>query len=172
MKTTITLGLAIIGLSQSAVAQSAQAANCLSVVQAEALVTYLLPKAVDAGRTKCAASLPASSPLMIQNSERLAKYRAASETAWPRAKNAVNVLAGGTLPPDMDDALLRPIADAMFTQLIGNGIKPKDCAVIGKIYGDLEPMPSSNLASLAITIVQATAKDGKKQDIPICITPA
>jgi len=172
MKTTIAIGLAMIGLSQSAVAQSVQAANCLSTVQAEALVTYLLPKAVDASRTKCAASLPASSPLMIQNSERLARYRAASETAWPGARNAVNVLAGQKLPPNMDDALLRPIADAMFAQLIGNGIKSKDCAVIGKIYGDLEPMSPSNIASLAITIVQATARDGKKQDIPICKAPA
>jgi len=172
MMSKITLGLAIMGLSQSAVAQSTQAANCLSVVQAEALVTYLLPKAVDASRTKCATSLPVTSPLMIRNSDRLAKYRAASESAWPQAKNAVNVLAGAKLPPDMDDALLRPIADAMFTQLISQEIKPKDCATIGKIYGDLEPMPSANLASLAITIVQATAKDGEKQDIPICKTPA
>jgi len=172
MKTTITIGLAMLGMSQPALAQSLQAANCLSVVQAEALVTYLLPKAVDASRTKCAASLPASSPLMIQNSERLAKYRVASETAWPQAKNAVNVLAGAKLPTDMDDALLRPIADAMFTQLISKEIKSKDCATIGKIYGDLESMPSTNLASLAITIVQATAKDGEKQDIPICKAPA
>ncbi len=172
MKTKLTIGLAMLSLTQSAAAQSAGPAACLSVVQAEALVTYLLPKAVDAGRAKCSASLPASSPLMVKNSQQLTKYRVASESAWPQAKNAVNVLAGDKLPPGMDDALLRPIADAMFTQLIGNEIKPKDCATIGKIYGDLEPMPSTNLASLLITIVQATAKDGKKQDIPICKTPA
>ncbi len=109
---------------------------------------------------------------MIKNSERLAKYRVASETAWPQAKNAVNVLAREKLPPEIDDELLRPIADAMFTQLIGNEIKPKDCALIGKIYSDLEPMPSTNLASLAITILQAATKDDEKQDIPICKAPA
>ncbi|WP_373492552.1 hypothetical protein [Parasphingorhabdus sp.] len=168
MKTKITIGLAMLSLSQGAAAQSTAPAACLSVVQAEALVTYILPKAVDASRAKCAASLPANAPLMIKNSQQLAKYRTASESAWPQARNAVNVLAGDKLPPDMDDALLRPIADAMLTQLIGNEIKPKDCQAIGKIYGDLEPMPSANLASLVITIVQATAKDGKKQDIPIC----
>lgn len=168
MKTKITIGLAMLSLSQGAVAQSTAPAACLSVVQAEALVTYILPKAVDASRAKCSASLPANAPLMIKNSQQLAKYRTASESAWPQAKNAVNVLAGDKLPPDMDDALLRPIADAMLTQLIGNEIKPKDCQTIAKIYGDLEPMPSANLASLVITIVQATAKDGKKQDIPIC----
>lgn len=172
MKSKLTIGLALFGLTQSAVAQSAEPAYCLSVAQAEALVTYLLPKAVDASRVKCSASLPATSPLMIKNSERLAEYRAASELAWPQAKNAVNVLAKEKLPPEMDDALLRPIADALFTQLIGNEIKPKDCALIGKIYGDLAPMPSANLASLAITIVQAATKDDEKQDIPICKAPA
>lgn len=172
MKAEITIGLAMLSLTQAAAAQTAGPAACLSVVQAEALVTYILPKAVDASRTKCAANLPANAPLMIANSPQLAKYRAASETAWPQAKKAVNVLAGDKLPPNMDDALLRPIADAMVTQLISNEIKPKDCATIGKIYGDLAPLPSANLASLLITVVQATAKDGKKQDIPICKAPA
>lgn len=168
MKANLALGLAIIGLTQSAVAQAAEPARCLSVAQAESLVTYLLPKAVDASRTKCSASLPPTSSLLIANSQQIAKYRAASETSWPRAKTAVMVLAGDKLPPGMDDALLRPIADAMFTQLIGQEIKPKDCALIDKIYGDLEPLPSANLASLAVTIVQASAKEDKKQNIPIC----
>ncbi len=50
MKSKLTIGLVLFGLTQSAVAQSAEPAYCLSVAQAEALVTYLLPKAVDASR--------------------------------------------------------------------------------------------------------------------------
>ncbi len=172
MKSKFALALAVFGLGQSAMAQTAEPARCLSVKQAEALVTYLLPKAVDASRTKCSASLPATSPLMIPNSERLAQYRAASETSWPQARNAVKLLAGANFPMEMDDALLRPIADALFTQLIGAEIKPKDCELIGKIYGDLAPMPSANLASLAVTVVLATAKDDRKRGIPVCKAPA
>lgn len=172
MNRSLTAGLAIFGLVHSATAQATQVEQCLSVAQAEALVTYLLPTAVQASRSKCAATLPATSSLLKENSAQLAKYRAASEGAWPKAKSAVSVLAGEKLPPEIDDALLRPIADAMFSQLIGEEIKPKDCNMIAKIYSDLEPMPSSNLASLAITIVQAATKDDKKQDIPICKAPA
>ena len=172
MKSNLALALAVFGLGQPAIAQSADPVKCLTIPQAEALVTYLLPKAVDASRAKCSASLPATSPLMIDNSRRLAQYRAASESAWPQAKRAVSLLAGEALPPEIEDALLRPIADAMFSQLIGQGIKPKDCVMIDKIYADLEPMPSRNLASLAITIVQATAKDDRKPGIPICKAPA
>ena len=82
------------------------------------------------------------------------------------------MIAGEKLPPEIDDALLRPITDAMFTSLIGEEIKPKDCALIAKIYQELEPMPSSNLASFAVAIVQAATKDDEKQDIPICKAPA
>mgnify|MGYP003627925332 FL=1 len=165
-------GLALAGLSQSVSAQTAPMPKCVSVAQAEALVTYLLPTAVQASRNKCAATLPAATSLLKENSEQLAKYRAASEAAWPRAKGAVALLAGEKLPSEIDDTLLRPITDAMFTSLIGEEIKPKDCDLIAKIYHDLEPMPSSNLASLAISIVQAATKDDKKQDIPICKAPA
>ena len=168
MKIRVPVALALLGMAQSAVAQTSEPAKCLSVDQAEALVTYILPKAIDASRAACSTSLSASSALMIDNSERLANYRIASESAWPKAKSAVTILAGDKLPPDMDDALLRPIADAMFSKLIGEEIKPKDCALINKIYGDLEPMPAANLASLAITIVQASTKDGKKRGIAIC----
>jgi len=172
MKKTLMTCLSILGLAHSASAQAAQVEQCLSVAQAEALITYILPTAVQASRDKCAATLPATAPLMKENSEQLAKYRAASESAWPQAKGAVSTLAGEKLPADIDDTLLRPIADAMFTQLIAEEIKPKDCSLIDKIYGDLEPMPSSNLASLAITIVQAATKEDKKQNIPICKAPA
>ncbi len=165
-------GLSLVGLAHAATAQATQIEQCLSVAQAEALVTYILPTAVQASRTKCAASLPVTTPLLKENSAQLAKYRAASESAWPQAKSAVSVLAGDKLPAEIDDALLRPIADAMFSQLIGQEIKPKDCGLIAKIYSDLEPMPSANLASLAITIVQAATKDDKKQNIPICKAPA
>lgn len=172
MKKNYMVGLAIFALTHSAAAQAVQVEKCLSVAQAEALVTYLLPTAVQASRSKCAASLPATASLLRENSQQLAKYRAASEGAWPQARSAVSVLAGEKLPPEIDDTLLRPIADAMFTQLIGEEIKPKDCSLIAKIYSDLEPMPSSNLASLAISIVQAATKNDEKQDIPICKAPA
>jgi len=168
----LALGGAILSLLHAGSLQAADTEKCLTIEQAEALVTYLLPKGVEASRTQCADSLPASSALMVSNSEQLAKYNAASEGAWPAAKSAVGVLAGDKLPTDIDDALLRPIADAMFTQMIAKEIKAKDCSLINKIYSDLEPMPPTNIASLAITIVQAATKDDEKQDIPICQAPA
>ena len=166
------LGAAVISLAHAGAVQAAESENCLTVAEAEALVTYLLPKAVEASRDRCANSLPASAPLLMENSEQLARYNAASAAAWPAARDAVGVIAGNDFPAELDDEILRPIADAMFSQMIGEEIKPKDCALIDKIYSDLEPMPTANLASLTITIVREATKGDKKQDIPICKGPA
>lgn len=168
----LALGSAIVAIMQGGIAQAQESKPCLTVVQAQALITYLLPKAVDAGRSKCGATLSPTSRLMANNSEQLARYKAASEEAWPMARKAVDVMAGDRLPPETDDALVRPIADAMFTQMIGKEIKPKHCATIDKVYSDLSPMPSANIASLAVTIIQAATEGDKDQDIPICKAPA
>ncbi|QJB68219.1 hypothetical protein [Parasphingorhabdus halotolerans] len=166
----IALGGALVGLISATTAQATTVQKCLTVPQAEGLVTYLLPTAVEATRTKCATTLPATAALLKPNSEQLAKYKAAAQTAWPKAKAAVGVLAGDQLPRGISDDFLRPMADAMFTQMIGSEIKPKDCAIIDKIYSSLEPMPSANLATLAIAIVQESIKEDKAQKIPICKT--
>lgn len=164
----ISTTVALLSLSHGAIVHAANKEKCLNEEQAEALVTYLLPKAVEASRQQCATALPITASLLMENSEQLARYNAASETAWPQARAAVNVIAGGELPAELDDKLVRSISDAMFTQMISGEIKPDDCATIDKIYTDLEPMPSANLASLAVTILQAATKNDEKPDIPIC----
>ena len=167
MKNITAASVAVLALANSSILHAQTSDSCLSINQAEALVTYVLPKAVEASRSQCGSTLSATAPLMMENSEQLAKYRAASEAAWPEAKEAVNVIANNKMPAGLDDAFLKPVADALFTQLISEEIKPKDCALIDKLYTDLEPMPSANLASLAVTILQEATKDDGKQDIPI-----
>ncbi|MEP2988991.1 MAG: hypothetical protein ABJN65_13455 [Parasphingorhabdus sp.] len=166
------LGTAILGLTQPSVAYAQVAEKCVQPEQAAALISYILPKAIEAAKSKCEPSLSIDSTLMEVNSERFASYQAASEAAWPKAKEAVNIIGGDKLPGDIDDSLLKPLADAIFTGMIAEQIKPKDCALIDQIYTDLAPMPSSNIASLTVTIIQAATKDDKKADLPICKTPA
>lgn len=165
------LGTAIFGMVQSGIAQAQEPKKCIPPVQAEALITYMLPKAVKAAQSKCGLALPSRSALMQEQSERLIEYQKASEKAWPNAKAAVSAIAGDKFPGELDDELIKPLADAIFIGLITEEIKPKDCGLIDKIYGDLAPMPSSNIASLTVTIIQAATKDEKKSNLPICKAP-
>ncbi len=172
MKQKMATAIAVLAMLQANVAHAAETApKCLSTVQAEALIMYLLPKAVDASRDRCAAVLPIDSALMAENSNRLEEYDAASESAWPQAREALAVISDDKVPAELDDRLVRPIADLIATTMIGDAINPRDCRVIDKIYGDLEPMPSRNLASLAVTIIQVSTKDDANTDIPICKAP-
>ncbi len=168
----LTLAVTILGLAQPSIAFAQVAEKCIQPEQAAALISYILPKAVEAAKSKCEPSLSIDSALMEINSERLASYQAASEAAWPKAKGAVNIIGGEKLPGDIDDTLLKPLADAIFTGMITEEIKAKDCALIDKIYADLAPMPSSNIASLTVTIIQAATKDDKDANLPICKAPA
>lgn len=167
----IIFGTAIIGLLHSNIAAAQVAEKCVQPEQAEALIAYMLPKAVVAAQSKCSSVLPTRSALMEDGSERLGEYQAASEAAWPKAKEAVSVIGGEKLPDGIDDSLLKPLTDAIFTGMITDQIKSKDCALIDKIYTDLAPMPSSNIASLTVTIIQAATKEDDKSDLPICKAP-
>lgn len=164
--TTVTLGLI-----HSNIAQAQDNRKCLQPGQAEALITYVLPKAIEAAQSKCSSVLPAESSLMESDSDRLSEYQTASDAAWPKAKEAVSAISGDKLPADIDDALLKPLTDSIFTGMISDEIKPKDCPTIDKIYSDLAPLPSSNIASLTVTIIQAATKDDENSSLPICKAP-
>jgi hypothetical protein len=166
------VGAAILGLVQSNIAQAQEPDKCVPPAQAEALITYILPKAVKAARSKCSLILPTQAALMEENSERLTNYQIASEAAWPKAREAVKAIAGEKIPRDIDDTILKPMTDAIFIGMISQEIKSKNCALIDKIYTDLAPMPSTNIASLTVTIIQAAAKDDDKTNLPICKPPA
>ena len=166
------LGTAMFVLMSSNIAQAQTIEKCVQPDQAEALITYILPKAIEAAQTKCGSSLPARSALMENNSERLSQYRTASDAAWPKAREAVEIIGGEKLPGEIEDSLFKPLTDAIFSGMISAEIKPKVCSLIDKIYSDLAPMPSSNIASLTVTIIQAATKDGEKDSLPICKSPA
>jgi hypothetical protein len=168
----LALSGAALCMMNAAVVQAKQANQCISVEQAEAMVMYLLPQAVDASQKQCANNLPATATLLQTDSEQLEAYKAAAETAWPSAKHAFVALVESEFLANAGDELLRPLANVMMSQLINKEIKAKDCKLIDKIYSDLAPLLSANIAGLAITIFQASSEDDTKPDIPICKDPA
>ena len=158
----------VLSLMHATGGQAQEKSKCVRADEAKAMVSYLLPHAVDAARSKCSTTLSAEAALLQENSEQLAKYRAASENAWPDAKMAFQVMAGDKFPMDLDDAALKPFAGVLIAGMIQSEIKAKDCGLIDRIYTDLEPMPSANLASLVVNILIETMKNDKDTKLPIC----
>ncbi len=168
MRKTIATFAAIAALISTTAAKAADAAQCVPPEKAEALVTYLLPAAVKAVQSKCSLNLAADAPLMQIDSAQYQKYVSAADAAWPEAKSVIGVIAGERLPEGVDVDTLRPFIEAMVPALLGNEIKAKDCGTIDRVYGLLEPLPTSNLSSLAVMLAMLGSKDDKDSKFNIC----
>lgn len=162
---------AAIALLSGTTVQAAEPGQCMSPETAESLITYVLPVALDAARNKCASSLPATAALLQTDSAQMQRYVEASQKAWPEAGTAIGLLVGQDLPENMDVEALRPFIDAMIPAMLTKEIKEKDCPSIDKVYKLLEPLPTSNIASLTVMLVQLGNNDkegSEKSAFNIC----
>lgn len=162
---------AVLALLNATALQAAEAEQCMTPETAESLITYVLPVALDAARNKCASSLPATAALLQVDSAQMQRYVADSQDAWPKASTAIGLLVGQDLLENMEVNAFRPFIDAMIPAMLTKEIKEKDCPSIDKVYGLLEPMPTSNIASLTVMLVQLgnnDKEDGKKSSFNIC----
>lgn len=165
---------AMIALLSATSLQAAEAKQCIPAETAESLITYVLPGALNAVRTKCSTSLPATAPLLQVDSAQMQKYETASQEAWPEASTAIGLIVGEDLPEDMEMDVMRPFIDAMIPAMLAQEIKSKDCPTIDKVYGLLEPMPTANLAGLTVMLIQLGGNDeaeDKKDPFNICKAP-
>lgn len=154
----------IAGLLCTTSAQAGEAAQCLPPEKAEALFSYALPIVIGTARTQCADILPASAPLLREDSRQFQKYVTASDEAWPDAKDTIAIFTDNKLPADLDLDSLRPFVEAMIPAMLADEIKPKHCSTINRFYELLEPMPAQNLAAMTVMLVQLTAEDKKQPD--------
>lgn len=174
MLNKISAAAAIIALLNTASLHAAEAKQCIPPETAESLVTYVLPSALGAVRTKCMNSLPTTAALLQTDSAQMQKYEEASLKAWPEAATAIRSMVGQDLPENMEMDALRPFLDAMIPAMLAQEIKTQDCPTIDKVYGLLEPMPTENLASLTVMLAQLGSddqKEGRKDPFNICKAP-
>ncbi len=158
----ISAASAAIALVSATSAQAAETKPCIPAETAESLITYILPGALGAVRTKCSNSLPASAALLQVDSEQMQRYQYDSERAWPKASTAIGLMVGQDFPENLEMDAMRPFVDAMIPAMLAQEIKAKDCPTIDKVYGLLEPMPTANLAGLTVMLAQLGSNDGKE----------
>jgi hypothetical protein len=151
--------------------QAAETENpCVPPDEAAALMITLAPDAVRAVGAACAQALPPTALVRQTSGPFLDKYQAEADASWPKAKLAIDKIAGGKgLPLDPD--AMRPIISALILPAITKGVKAKDCVAVDHIVALLAPLPPRNVAELLVTILElktANEKPGKKSDVPIC----
>lgn len=168
---------AVLALAMAAVLASpaqAQRRACVTAPEAEALALVAIPQIIRETGRVCAARLPAASLVRRGDGPFLARYDAAADQAWPRARAAVGKLALGLADGLLDSDFARPLLVSLIApQLVGR-IDVADCGMIDRLVTQLEPLPPRNVAAIVVTSLSYLKKQrtaGKRidaPDLPLC----
>lgn len=147
----------------------AQQRACVTAPEAEALTLVALPQIIRETGRVCAARLPSASLVRRADGPFLARYDAAADQAWPRARAAVGKLALGLADGLLDSDFARPLLVSLIApQLVGR-IDVGDCGTIDRLVTQLEPLPPRNVASIVVTSLSYLKKQragGQRVDVP------
>lgn len=172
MVKSISLALLICALPTTAIAQ-VQDKTCLTRGEAEGLMTYSLPSIVRAMSGKCAATLPATAPLVQAGGVTSARYQPDADKAFPTAKLAFDKLAGTKMSEIIGDAGTEKLIQATISTGVASKIQAKDCGTIDRVLDILQPLPAKNMAMLFTAIMElgANSKEAQESPLHLCAAP-
>ncbi len=142
---------------------------CVTTAEAEAFALVAMPQIIRETGRVCAARLPAGSLVRRPSGPFLAKYDAAADAAWPRARAALGKLSLGMADMLLGSDFARPVIVSLIVpQLVGR-IAVEDCGTIDRLVTQLEPLPPRNVAGVVVTslsYLKAQRAKGQRVDVP------
>lgn len=143
---------------------------CLSASDAQDVVAFVLPSAIDAAAAACAPTLPPGS--FLTGSTRISdRYRSESARAWPGAKRAFGRVSQDKLGSLLGDDTLRRMATDLVGKMVAGEIKPETCGAIDRLVAAMEPLPARSAAQLMVALLDISGKD-RKLPVQLCRPPA
>lgn len=143
---------------------------CVTVTQAEALITSIMPELFLQAGQVCSATLPPGALLRQTTGAFLTRYRTEADNAWPEARAAIGKVGGPVAQAAVGSSLARPLLATLVAPLITRQLQPADCPAIDRIMTLAEPLPPRNTAGMIVSILQLS--DAKRADkrvpLPIC----
>ena len=161
--------LALIG--SPAMAHAGTQSACITEAEASALMTFMMPEALNGALKTCKAGLPKTSFLVARGDETMSRYRAAAAGSWPAAKAAFLKIAGddddSRTVAAMSDATLQPFVAETLSVVIAKDIPVANCPKVDRLVEALAPVPPTNVAALMTALISLVG--GKeKNDFNIC----
>lgn len=168
MKSVI-LALIAVALPASTSAQSL--AKCLSTGEAEGLMTFALPSAIRALKSRCESTLPATSALIEAGAVTAAKLQPEADKAEPVARAAFDKVAGLPLSASLGAGGVRKMIEASVAAGIAQKIKPAECAKVDRLIDILNPLPARNMAQLVLLLMEWRGPSVGTTPFSICAAP-
>ncbi|WP_374405742.1 hypothetical protein [Pelagerythrobacter sp.] len=158
---TAASALALAGLAQPALAQTA---DCVNQADVEQAAIYAMPSLYAGFTARCAASLPTDGFIATRGEAFIAPYRQRQSAAWPGAKALLDTFASSgkasseigeisSLLGTMPDEALRPFVDALVQQKLAEDIKLQDCGKVERAIELLSPLPPENTGGLVAMLL-------------------
>lgn len=165
MNTPLRSIAALLAFAAPASAASAAPQTCLTAVEAQALITSMLPDALQTVAAKCRPTLPADALLVRSGDALIARYRPVADAAFKTARGAFARMVGSEALANLDDETVRKLFAAGVAGEITKSLKPQTCMDVDRVLVALEPLPPENMSMLIGTVLELTSrgsKDGKK----------
>lgn len=155
----------------------AQSSPCLNADEAQSLITYALPTAMQTLGNVCKTSGGDANAFGKTLQDLKAQYQPSADAAWPKAKAAIHKLAPESALLGMfGDNTLKSAAQGQINQMIVNKFDAKDCGVLQRLMTALQPLPANNMASAMEVMIELGLKNVKNGDaapgLNICPVPA
>jgi hypothetical protein len=157
-------------------ATSAQAKTCITRAEISGMMAYAMPGLLTGIRNKCVSNVAKDGYLATSIDGVIQTYATQQDANWPLAKAAFVKFAQKESAKEsravqsLPDSVLKPLVEAMMPAMIGEEIKPTDCADIEEMLRLLAPLPPENTAGLFGTIMALAGGSGP-DDIAVCRGP-
>ncbi|SEM60624.1 hypothetical protein SAMN05192583_0801 [Sphingomonas gellani] len=165
------IGRSVVALATAAalLMPSVASGACLNAPEAESITLVALPEILRQTGVVCAGRLPASSLLRQGDGPFLAKYDAAADRAWPKARGAIVKLSNPAADVLLGSEYARPLLTSLLVPLLVGRIAQADCGVLDTLVTQLAPLPPTNTAGVVVTALRyfnAEKAKGKPIDVP------
>lgn len=149
-------------------AQAQTSGACISRVEGDAVVRYMLPDIVTGYATRCVPQLSVTS-YFARNAQTLAqRFSPQSAAAAPVAREALARSVGLRELAGLSDATIRELVKAGLAQALAL-TKPRDCGVADKILEALDPLPPANMARLLVAFLElGKERPGNGNPLRLC----
>ena len=159
----IAAGLALLACSAAPVSVAAQSVNpCITKDQLGGLVVALMPAAIKQLKASCGTNLPSGASLNKITPAQMKMFETASESAKPKAGEALRIMMGKDVPEGVDPSSLMPFIESMAVSGIASELKPDTCPMVNNLWSALAPLPPENWGELVATFAQLGMSGNKK----------
>jgi hypothetical protein len=150
------------------VQESKKAAPCVTPVEAEAILTVLMPGLVRGVTTTCTPLLPAGAYLRERGTALAERFVGPAAASRAVAVAAASRIGGPEMQALTSNPSFDSFIDTMTAEMVKGKMKAQECAAASSIAEQLDPMPPGNFARLIVTIAELAMAEEKTPEFRIC----